>query len=175
MRRRHEGRFQRKQKGASAAVLTPLPGAPRAMPFDRSKSLQQLEGDAWGEPTYDSYLVTECHRLRRVPLREFTAEDLRIMIGQRIGLPYLIPIALEVLHADPFAEGAYYRGDLLAAVLRAEVAFWRQYPDLRREAAGIAARAFVLLPTLDEIDRQTAQDVLTEANHDFQKSGRTTA
>jgi hypothetical protein len=144
------------------------------MPFDLSKSLQQLEGDDWGEPTYDSHLVTECHRLRQVPLREFTAEDLRIMIGQQIGLSYLIPIALEVLRADPFAQGAFYCGDLLAAVLRAEVAFWRQFPELRREAAGIAARAFILLPTLDEIDRQTAQDVLTEANHIFQKSETTT-
>ena len=54
--------------------------------FDRSKTLQQLEGSDWGDPTYDSHLVTECHRLRRVPLREFTVEKLRIMIGQQIGL-----------------------------------------------------------------------------------------
>jgi hypothetical protein len=139
-------------------------------PLDRNKSLQQLEDQDWGEPTYDSHLVTECHRLRRVPLREFTAENLRIMIGQQIGLPYLIPIALEVLHTDPFAEGVCYRGDLLAAVLRAEVPFWRQHPDLRREAAGIAERAFGLLPTLDEIDRQTAQDVLSEAIGLFRQS-----
>jgi hypothetical protein len=38
------------------------------MPFDRNKSLQQLEGEDWGEPTYDSHLVTGCHRLHRVPL-----------------------------------------------------------------------------------------------------------
>jgi len=143
------------------------------MPFDRSKSLQELESDDWGESTYDSHIVTECHRLRRVPLREFTTENLRIMIGQQINLPYLIPIALEVLRTDPFAEGAYYRGDLLATVLRAEAAFWRQHPELRRKAAEIADRAFGLLPTLDEIDRQAAQDALTEANHVFQNSGTT--
>lgn len=95
------------------------------------------------------------------------------MIGQQIGLPFLIPIVFEVLHADPFAEGVCYPGDLLAAVLRAEVTFWRQYPELRREAAGIAVRAVRLLPTLDEIDRQTAQDVLNDAYSVFQRSGTT--
>ena len=60
--------------------------------FDRQKSLQELEQDNWGEPPYNSYLVTTIHRLRRKPLAEFATEDLRIMIGQRIGLPFLIPL-----------------------------------------------------------------------------------
>jgi hypothetical protein len=51
-----------------------------------NSTLEQLEGDGWGEPSYPSHLVTECHRLRRIQLREFTVENLRIMIGQNIGL-----------------------------------------------------------------------------------------
>jgi hypothetical protein len=54
--------------------------------FNRRKSLQELERDGWGQPDYDSHLVQTCHRLRRVPLADFTTEDLRIMIGQKIGL-----------------------------------------------------------------------------------------
>jgi hypothetical protein len=69
------------------------------MELDRSKSLQQFDGEDWGEPTFDSHLVSECHRLHRVPLRDFTVEDLRITIGQQIGLDYLIPLALERLSA----------------------------------------------------------------------------
>ena len=143
--------------------------------FDRNKSLEQLEGQDWGEPTYESHLVTECHRLRRVPLREFTAENLRIMIGQQIGLPYLIPLALELFRTDPFTAGDFYSGDLLAAVLRAKAAFWREHPELRREAAEIAERAFALLPSLDDCDRPTAQDALTEGYHAFQKAHTTPA
>jgi hypothetical protein len=37
-------------------------------PSEVDKSLQELERADWGEPTYDSYLVTTVHRLRRVPL-----------------------------------------------------------------------------------------------------------
>jgi hypothetical protein len=137
--------------------------------FDRNKSLQHLDGEDWGEPTFGSHLVTECHRLHRVPLRDFTVEDLRIMIGQHFSLPYLIPLALEQLRLDPLAEGACYRGDLLASVLEAGSSFWREYPDLREETAKIAETAFSLLPTLDEIDRKTATHVLTEAHHVFEK------
>src|ERR1700674_4972099 len=95
--------------------------------FDRSKSLQQLGWQDWGEATYDSDLVTECHRLRRVPLRDFKAEDLRIMIGQHIGLELLVPLALEQLREEPFAEGDYFPGDLLVSVLSANAGFWHAH------------------------------------------------
>ncbi len=73
--------------------------------FNRRKSLQELERDGWGQPDYDSHLVQTCHRLRRVPLADFTTEDLRIMIGQKIGLLFLVPLALEKLEEDPLTEG----------------------------------------------------------------------
>jgi hypothetical protein len=84
------------------------------------KNLDELEGVVWGEPTFDSYLVTTCHRLRTKPVDDFSVEDLRIMIGQQIGLPHLIPLAVAVLERDPLAEGNYYPGDLLANVIGAE-------------------------------------------------------
>src|SRR5215203_3287237 len=52
----------------------------------RDKTLEQLDGDVLGVPKYDSNLVLNCHRLRRVPLNEFTAEDVRLMIGQDLAL-----------------------------------------------------------------------------------------
>ncbi len=105
--------------------------------LDRNKSLQQLDGHEWGEPPYHSCVVTECHRLRRVPLRDFTAENLRILIGQQIGLPYLIPVALVLLRADPFTAGDYYEGDVLVSLLRVEAAFWHEHPELRGQAEEI--------------------------------------
>ena len=113
--------------------------------LDLSRSLEELEGLDWGAPTYDSYLVTTCHALRKKPLREFGVEDLRIMIGQNIGLPFLLPLALEVLKKEPLAAGDYYDGDLLAAVLRSEV---KQLKDWRAVASAledIADRALKVL------------------------------
>jgi len=81
-------------------------------------SLEQLEKDAWPEPDYNSYLVATCHKLRKKRLSDFGVEDLRIMIGQSIGLKYLLPKAIETLRQNPFSEGDFYEGDLLIAVVR---------------------------------------------------------
>jgi hypothetical protein len=91
----------------------------------RHMTLTQLERDDWGPPPYDSFLVTECHRLRHVPLRDFTVENLRILIGQHISLEYTVPLALEHLSKDPLASG-----DLLKAVQGSEDDFWTQHPAL---------------------------------------------
>jgi CDI immunity proteins len=100
-----------------------------AAAFDRTKTLDELDPPAWGPPTYSSYLVTTCHRLRTKPLNEFDEEDLRIMIGQKISLEYLMPLALEVLEQDPIASGDFYQGDLLQSVLRVDTAWWASHPD----------------------------------------------
>jgi hypothetical protein len=47
-----------------------------------SNTIEQLEGQVWGESKYDSHVVTNSHRLRKKPIDQFSAEDLRFMIGQ---------------------------------------------------------------------------------------------
>jgi len=98
----------------------------------RSLSLDRLEGitSPWPRPE-DSSLVTQCLRLRRVPIGDFTPGDLRIMIGQSEGLMFLVPLAVEHLKADPLVEASYYPGDLLCAVLGAGQEFWQRHPELR--------------------------------------------
>ena len=95
------------------------------------QTLTQLEGEDWGEPTFQSYVVTNGHRLRKKPLRDFTAEDLRFMLGQQISLPILMPMALDVLELENlFAGGDMYHGALLENALRVDPQFWRQHPGL---------------------------------------------
>ena len=40
------------------------------------------------------------------------------MIGQHIGVEFLVPVALERLVENPFEQGDFHPGDLLGAVLR---------------------------------------------------------
>jgi hypothetical protein len=115
------------------------------------KTLDELEGVVWGPPNYDSYLVQTCHRLRTKPVGQFDVEDLRIMIGQNIGLPYLVPLALDRLEANPWAAGHMYPGDLLKMTAQSEFA-WAGRADLRHRFCNILRRA------IDEIPRLQFQD-----------------
>ena len=81
-----------------------------AQEIDKTKSLQQLGDHDWDEPTFESHLVQTCHKLRRKPLEDFTVEDLRIMIGQAIGLPYLVPIALAETGCQAVRRGRLLSG-----------------------------------------------------------------
>lgn len=104
------------------------------------KTLDELENVVWGPPKFNSHLVITCHRLRTKPIDEFTPGDLRIMIGQKIGLPHLMPRALLVLENEPLAEGDYYPGDLLANVIECDEWLHTQ-PDFLRRALAVAERA----------------------------------
>jgi hypothetical protein len=109
--------------------------------IDLNTTLQKLDGRDWGEPPGNSYLVTACYYLRKKPLRDFTTEDLRIMIGQHMSLEYLIPLALDRLRADPLAEGDYYPGDLLKVVLTVPAGYWEANREAREVIGEIVARA----------------------------------
>jgi hypothetical protein len=69
------------------------------------RTLDELEGVEWGVSTHDSYLVTNIHRLRNIPLKKYRLEDLRLMIGQQVGLAHLVPRAPDHLEAHPLASG----------------------------------------------------------------------
>jgi|HubBroStandDraft_4_1064222.scaffolds.fasta_scaffold580242_2 hypothetical protein len=132
--------------------------------FDRSKSLQELEQMDCGEPKFGSSLVITVHRLRRKPLADFTIEDLRRMIGQKLSLPYLMPLALERLEENPLAEGDCYDGDLLHNVLRVGSEYWANEPNYRNRVRAALDRAKKMLPSFDEIARKTIEEVLRDAS-----------
>ena len=116
-----------------------------------NSSIEELEGERWPQPDFDSHLVRECHRLGKLQLRLFTVENLRIMLGQDIGSRYLVPIALGHLEADPLVAGDFYAGDLLCSVLSLPGEFWSANPELRVRAAAVAARAIDLASANDEL------------------------
>ena len=108
------------------------------MSFDPHQTLQELLNITWPEPAADaSGLIATKRRLIRKPIAEFTIEDLRLMIGQEIGLIYLIPVAIERLRANPLVSGDMFPGDLLVNILTVRPIFWMEHPELRDEVYGI--------------------------------------
>jgi hypothetical protein len=95
-----------------------------------NRSLEQIEGDAWGDPPADATkLMTTVHELRRKPVDTLSPEDLRVLIGQKVGLDALVPLALSRLERDPLLEGDYYPGDVLVSVLKVPEDYWSAHPQ----------------------------------------------
>jgi hypothetical protein len=133
-------------------------------------TLTQLEGDDWGPPPPDAPPTVErCYQLRHKVLRDFAVEDLRIMIGQDVGLPYLLPKAIMVLESEPLAEGMHYRGDLLCSVLHVTPSYYRQHPDLKTKISAIISQAREDLKLTGEIDYEITSEALDEALAEYEK------
>lgn len=131
-----------------------------------SKTLAALEGRPLDWPDDGSYLVGTCQRLWDVPIEELEVEDLRILIGQGLGLRHLMPRALEVLQADPLAQGDFYPGDLLSAVLRSAPSFWAGNPAL---ACRVVALAQIALARMNKKFRKKNDDIRHQI---FEELGR---
>jgi integrase len=101
------------------------------------KTLENLEKVKWPDFDSDSRLITRTKQLRRIPLNDFTIEDLRLMIGQQIGLDYLVLLALDKLKENLWAGGDYFEGDLLENIFGINVDFWKKNQDLWFQLRGL--------------------------------------
>ncbi|MGX1274529.1 contact-dependent growth inhibition system immunity protein [Streptomyces phaeoluteigriseus] len=121
------------------------------LPLNRDRSLAELERDHWPALSADATrLVAAAHALRCRPIGELTVEDMRVLIGQDTGLPYLLPLALDVLRDNPMAEGDMYEGDLLSAVLTRDPKTWAECRELGQELRMIVTELTALPSDLQQ-------------------------
>lgn len=123
-------------------------------------TIEDLEGYDPADFAFPSPLVKRIEALWRVPLGQLGIEDLRVIIGQRRAVRWLLPLALARLADDPLAEGDLYSGDLLAAVLRLPDEVWSAQPALHRAASQAVARAAALLAALPAEERGPVEAAL---------------
>ncbi|WP_257033686.1 contact-dependent growth inhibition system immunity protein [Streptomyces sp. Ag109_G2-15] len=102
---------------------------------DKDRSIEELEGRRWPAPPEDGTpLVRGVHELRRRAVKDLSVEDMRRLIGQDVGLQWLLPVALDFLRETAPQEAAtgWYDDDLLSAVLTRKTTVWRDAPQLAR-------------------------------------------
>jgi hypothetical protein len=120
--------------------------------YDPYSSLEELEGVSWGEPTYDSYVVTTSHALRKKPLNRLTDEELRLGLSQQIGLDFLTLLAIERLSENPLRSGDFYPGDMLVALMRISPDAWANKADLHRTTTGLAKTVLEIMENTPELE-----------------------
>lgn len=137
--------------------------------IDTNLTLEQLENEFWGKaPQGASRLIAKCHELRGKKVGDFETEDFRLLIGQNLGLPFLVPLSIEILRKNAFVEGDYYEGDLLHNILKSKGEFWKDNPDLKREVVEIFENNRMRLQQLDV--SQEIKEGLLEAFDEFIKN-----
>ncbi len=102
-----------------------------------TNTIESIENDFWEATDFNSHLAITCYKLRKKNLDDFEVEDLRMMIAQNIALPILIPMAIKELKIDILAEGDFFEGDLLMAVLTSEKEFWYNDKDAKHEVLSL--------------------------------------
>jgi hypothetical protein len=127
-----------------------------------NKSIEELECDIWKDTEYPTELIRRSYELRKVPITNLDIDDLRLLIGQQIGLKYIVPLALRALSKDILAEGNYYPGDLLKSVLEIPKTFWVSNNSLFSELCSIVKKEVSLIRNSDIIDDSIKDLLLTQ-------------
>lgn len=122
--------------------------------FDRTKSIEALEENNWDNPTYESNLVLTVHELRKKPLNQLTASELRILIGQKIAMSFVVALAIEELEDNVLVESDLYSGDLLNVVSEIGNEFWSKNPELKDDFEKILINAIENLNSKFDLFKQ---------------------
>lgn len=95
-------------------------------------SIEELEKCWWEEPKFDSYVTRTSYSARKKPLAQLSAEEIRLLLGQKIGLKYVIPLGISILKENVGIMVQYYEGDLLNQFLGLDINDWEEnYVDLK--------------------------------------------
>ncbi|WP_437046177.1 contact-dependent growth inhibition system immunity protein [Streptomyces sp. enrichment culture] len=122
---------------------------------DRTKSLEELDGERWGDPPADATsLVRTVYEWRRRPIGTLEPHELARLIGQDVGLPWLLPLGMELLReeAEKVAAGGFFDGDLLYAMVTRKPEVWMENLEIAHELKKTVSK-------LPEMSRYVKQEV----------------
>jgi hypothetical protein len=130
-------------------------------PIDRNKSLEQLDGERWGEPPADATsLVRTVYEWRRRPIGTLEPHELARLLGQNVGLPWLLPLGVEIVReAAEQPTGGFLDGDLLYALVTRSPEVWTANPEPALELK----TAVSMLPELSRYVKQEVEAFLASA------------
>ena len=88
------------------------------------KSIEELENNYWEEPEFKSGLTMMCYRARKKKISELTEDEIITLIGQKIGLKYLLPVAAKKVEKYLEVLDEFYSSNLLDSIYNLEKLDW---------------------------------------------------
>ena len=127
-----------------------------------SQTLSDMLHKEWRDeiPYDDSSVVQHMYYLFHTPARRWTVEDYRYLVEQETALDIILPKVYEILQFDIKADGGFYEGDLLNAVLQINADFWEQHKDLYNTACMLIKNN---METLSKTEYSTDKKILEDA------------
>lgn len=131
-----------------------------------SQTLSDMLHKEWRDeiPYDDSSVVQHMYYLHHTQARRWTVEDYRSLLYQEAALgtifPIILPKVFEILQYDIKADGGFYEGDLLNAVLQINADFWEQHKDLYNTACMLIKNN---METLSKTEYSTDKKILEDA------------
>ncbi|WP_420549752.1 contact-dependent growth inhibition system immunity protein [Curvivirga sp.] len=116
-------------------------------------SLNHILGLDTEKVVFSSDLARKCDDAKRKKIKDLSASEIRLLISQKIGLKYLIPIAVEILEQDILIETEYYKGDLAVALFECNV----ENLDLDKETK---TKIWEIAIELNTLSRTISEDIL---------------
>lgn len=135
-----------------------------------NKSIEELENSYWEDSDFDSYVVRTVQAARKKPLSELSNEEIRVLTGQKVGLKYVLSMAVAILKRNPLANVRLYEGDLLSCVLRLSPSDWSDNPVDFREFQSLLRANRTLIVSCEEISADLVDKyLLQEVTMDFKE------
>lgn len=119
-----------------------------------SKSIAELENIECADCGIDSYVVRTSLNALKKPLNQLSIEEIRLLITQKIGVKYLLPVAVNSLEDDLFQEVTYYDGDLLNAVLNLPMSFWNDNKNEYEKMRVLIKKNYLKIQSAEFIDKK---------------------
>jgi hypothetical protein len=136
--------------------------------FDRKSSLENLENDYWVKTNFEVGLIEKCYHYRKIPIQDLSIEQVRLLIGQSIGLDFLLPIAIEFLEKNLLSEGDFYEGDLLESILKIKNDYWKNKRGFHKKIVGLIENGKAIFDDSDE--GNCLNKILKNRFEEFKKS-----
>ena len=121
--------------------------------IDTNKSIIELENWDWHDNSLDTYVVQTSQRALKKPLNQLSLEEIRLLLTQRLGVSYVLPMAVAALERDILQEVYYYEGDLLNAVLGLPEAFWKDTEEERNIVAHLVKEHYSLIKEAEFVEK----------------------
>ena len=127
--------------------------------MDENKSIDQLQSIHLSTMAVPAGITSRCMQYLQVPVKDLSKEQVRFLLSHDIGTTFLLHKTIQILEEDILADGDFYPGDLLSALLNVDDVYWRNNPELAGRLYSLLNQQRPLIQKAGHkrLDREVAQ------------------